>query len=185
VNGHAERSIKIPYHHKQKSNNAAAAALAQVKPMRRLTANELQTFGDSVRKQLEMFTHCELLNLIQIGHVAVDISSAYKNRFSESDVHILFAPFGMELQVLLSEWNLTWILCFNYFHCDVFPTDGREEYPLENPHWDDIVSMSRGELVSRIEEFMNPMFFDVFEICFNEFQIELRKMPSRKNSKQK
>jgi hypothetical protein len=139
-------------------------------PQRALTALEIQTFTQSIHMQLEMLTHIELLNLIQIGHIAVNLNAVYENKFGQDDVLIVFADFGDDLNKLLSAWNLSWIVGFKYFHCHVFADVEDEESPLANPRWDDIVSMSRGELILSIEDFMNPMSIDMFETSFAEFQ---------------
>lgn len=146
-----------------------APASEQFKLFRSLSTTEIQIFVNSIHRQLQMFTHDELINLIQIGYVAVNIESVYELNFEEDDVFILFAEDSDHLEYLLSTWNLTGIMTFLYFHDSLYPSKD-EEAPLENPNWHNIISMSRGELVLRIEEYMYPMFLELFKISFSEHQ---------------
>lgn len=132
-----------------------------------LRPSEIDIFKKSVCDQIDLLTKSELLNLIQIGHVTVDLQSISADKFTESNVHIIFSEFGPTLDHMINEWNLAWIIGFNYFHCHIFPTSD-EEHPTNNPRWNDIASMDRSDLIAKLNDYMFPYFTDAFEICMSE-----------------
>lgn len=134
-----------------------------------LSPKEMELFIDSIHQQLKMFSHEDLIILIQSGYVAVDMWSVLHNSIYEDDVYIFLTEDGSDVDGSLPETNLTSIMIFAYFHDFLYPSDD-EDSPQKNPHWIDIISMSCEELVLGIEDYMYPMFIDLFKICFFEYQ---------------
>lgn len=142
---------------------------------RHVSPDELQVFRCSIDDQIDALCDDELIQLVRNGQVAINMNSLYQKTFTSRDVRIVFANFGEPLDSVLEDFDLTWISSFLYLHESIYPTSGEEENPLANPRWTDIVTMPRVELISRIHEFMEPMFFDTLQIRFVEFQNEMRK----------